>query len=54
MCSRRGSVEGMVTLRLHLDETPAENGALRVVPGSHGLGVLSADAALRCGGGMGR
>src|SRR5690606_8518796 len=27
--------ERMVTLRSHLDETPSENGALRVIPGSH-------------------
>ena len=33
----------MLTLRLHLDDTPAENGALRVVPGSHRYGVLGAD-----------
>ena len=30
----------VVTLRLHLDPTPAENGALRVLPGSHREGVL--------------
>lgn len=28
-------LQGMVTLRLHLDDTPESNGALRVVPGSH-------------------
>ena len=28
-------LEGMVTLRLHLDPTPVTNGALRVIPGSH-------------------
>ena len=31
----------MVTIRMHLDETPAENGALRVIPGSHRRGILS-------------
>lgn len=34
----------MVTLRLHLDDCPAENGALRVVPGSHRYGALSREA----------
>jgi hypothetical protein len=28
-------LERMVTLRLHLDDCPADNGALRVLPGSH-------------------
>ncbi len=37
-------LERMVTLRLHLDETPAANGALRVVPGSHRHGRLDAGA----------
>lgn len=31
----------VVTFRLHLDPTPSENGALRVLPGSHLGGVLS-------------
>ena len=31
----------MVTLRLHLDDCDAGNGALRVLPGSHRKGVLS-------------
>lgn len=35
-------LQRMVTLRLHLDPTPAENGALRVLPGSHRHGRLSA------------
>lgn len=30
----------MVTLRIHLDDTPAENGALLVLPGSHRCGIL--------------
>lgn len=34
----------VVTLRLHLDPTPAENGALRVLPGSHRNGVLDDEA----------
>lgn len=28
-------LKSMLTLRIHLDETPASNGALRIVPGSH-------------------
>lgn len=31
----------MVTVRLHLDDCPADNGALRIVPGSHLAGLLS-------------
>lgn len=31
----------VVALRLHLDDSTAENGPLRVIPGSHTLGVLS-------------
>ena len=34
----------MVTMRLHLDDCPAENGALRVIPGSHRGGLLPRDA----------
>ena len=30
----------MVTVRIHLDPCPAENGALRVLPGTHHLGRL--------------
>lgn len=33
-------LESLVALRLHLDDTPAENGALRVVPGTHLLGRI--------------
>jgi len=33
----------MVTMRLHLDDCPAENGPLRVIPGSHRYGVLRRD-----------
>lgn len=33
----------MVTLRLHLDDADEENGALRVLPGSHLLGKLDAE-----------
>lgn len=35
-------LEKMVTVRLHLDECTLENGPLRVIPGSHQLGRLSA------------
>jgi ectoine hydroxylase-related dioxygenase (phytanoyl-CoA dioxygenase family) len=37
---------GMVTVRLHLDECTADNGALRVLPGSHRDGELSANEIL--------
>lgn len=33
----------MVTLRIHLDDTTASNGALRVVPGSHTGGIIGPD-----------
>lgn len=36
----------MAFLRLHLDNTPAENGALKIIRGSHRLGRLS-DAEVR-------
>jgi ectoine hydroxylase-related dioxygenase (phytanoyl-CoA dioxygenase family) len=35
---------GMVTLRLHLDDCFTDNGALRVLPGSHLQGELDAEA----------
>jgi ectoine hydroxylase-related dioxygenase (phytanoyl-CoA dioxygenase family) len=34
----------VVALRVHLDASTAENGPLRVIPGSHRFGVLSDDA----------
>jgi phytanoyl-CoA dioxygenase PhyH len=34
-------LEHVLAVRLHLDETPAGNGALRVLPGTHRLGRLS-------------
>ncbi|SHM05482.1 phytanoyl-CoA dioxygenase family protein [Hymenobacter psychrotolerans] len=37
----REILEGIITLRLHLDDCDATNGALRVVPGSHRHGVIS-------------
>ena len=36
-------LENTVTLRLHLDDCDATNGALKVVPGSHNLGVIPAE-----------
>ncbi len=36
-------LEQMLTVRLHLDDADDENGALRVLPGTHQLGRLSAD-----------
>jgi ectoine hydroxylase-related dioxygenase (phytanoyl-CoA dioxygenase family) len=35
-------LESIVAVRLHLDDTPAENGALRVLPGTHRLGRIGA------------
>jgi ectoine hydroxylase-related dioxygenase (phytanoyl-CoA dioxygenase family) len=40
----RAYLEGICTLRLHLDACDAANGALRVVPGSHRHGVIPAAA----------
>lgn len=37
----------MITLRLHLDNCDAENGALRVIPGSHLHGTLSPEEIQR-------
>ena len=36
-------LEGMVTVRLHLDDCDVVNGALKVIPGSHLQGKLSAN-----------
>lgn len=35
-------LENTLTLRIHLDECDETNGALRVVPGSHRLGIVNA------------
>ena len=40
-------LEQMLTVRLHLDDADATNGALRVLPGSHRLGRLSAEQVQR-------
>ena len=34
----------VVALRLHLDDSTSENGPLRVLPGTHTMGILSEDA----------
>jgi ectoine hydroxylase-related dioxygenase (phytanoyl-CoA dioxygenase family) len=33
----------MVTIRLHVDDADEEGGCLRVIPGSHQLGILTQD-----------
>lgn len=40
-------LEQMLAIRVHLDECDERTGALRVVPGSHRLGRLGSDEALR-------
>lgn len=35
-------MSGMLSIRLHLDESHSDNGPLRVIPGTHNLGRLSA------------
>jgi ectoine hydroxylase-related dioxygenase (phytanoyl-CoA dioxygenase family) len=42
-------LEQMFTLRLHLDDCGPDNGPLKVVPGSHKLGRVSALDLLRLG-----
>lgn len=37
----------ILTIRIHLDECSAENGALKVIPGSHQLGRLKNEALCR-------
>lgn len=34
-------LNSMVTVRIHLDSTPKENGCLKVIPNSHKLGILT-------------
>ncbi len=41
-------LEKMVSGRIHLDDCPAENGALRVLPGTHRAGKLSQQEIDRC------
>ncbi len=41
----------MVTVRVHLDDVPADNGPLLIAPGSHRLGRVAEpeiEAAVRC------
>ena len=40
----RTVLENMLAVRLHLDECSADNGALRVIPGSHRNGELNTEA----------
>lgn len=40
-------LENAVTIRLHLDDCDATNGALKVVPGSHRRGVIPAETIAR-------
>jgi len=35
------ALERIVALRIHIDDSTADNGPLRVLPGTHSLGVLS-------------
>lgn len=35
------ALERVIALRIHLDDSTPDNGPLRVLPGTHGLGVLS-------------
>jgi ectoine hydroxylase-related dioxygenase (phytanoyl-CoA dioxygenase family) len=39
------ALEDVLALRIHLDESTASNGPLRVLPGTHNRGVLSDEAA---------
>ncbi len=39
-------LDEMVTIRLHLDAATTANGCLKVLPGSHRLGLLAAEPAL--------
>lgn len=41
-------LERMITLRIHLDDADETNGALKVLPGTHCLGRLSADEIGQC------
>ncbi len=36
-------LDSMVTIRVHLDSAPKENGCLKVIPDSHKLGILNSE-----------
>jgi ectoine hydroxylase-related dioxygenase (phytanoyl-CoA dioxygenase family) len=36
-------LENMVTIRIHLDEATQDNGCLKIIPGSHQMGLMSQD-----------
>lgn len=38
-----GVLEGLLAVRLHLDDCPENNGPLRISPGTHRLGILPSD-----------
>src|SRR5262249_1312609 len=38
------ALEKVLALRVHLDDSTSENGPLRILPGTHALGVLSDDS----------
>lgn len=40
-------LERMLSLRIHLDDCPGTNGALRVIPGSHANGILDEEQIKR-------
>jgi ectoine hydroxylase-related dioxygenase (phytanoyl-CoA dioxygenase family) len=39
-------LESMITIRVHLDAATADNGCLKIAPGSHRLGLLASEAVL--------
>jgi ectoine hydroxylase-related dioxygenase (phytanoyl-CoA dioxygenase family) len=40
-------ISKVLAIRLHLDDCPSDNGALRVIPGSHRFGLLSSEQTER-------
>lgn len=42
-----GALSRILALRVHLDNSNTDNGPLRVIPGSHGQGVLSDQSVLK-------
>ena len=42
-CAPTGALASVVALRLHLDDSTADTGPLRVLPETHAIGVLSDD-----------